>query len=106
MDTKPKYLGGDSEIVGDEKRQACYSEWSIYRDYWESVDDDAGVDIADFRSGFLNGYDAAKERVRLLLKDVMGGHCDPNDAAYNGCDSDPCKWCQDSREFLEGGGTR
>ena len=35
-----------------------------------------------------------------LLKDVMQLHADPNGAQYNGCDTDPCAWCQEAERLM------
>ncbi len=39
--------------------------------------------------------------MRVLLKEVMWWHSDPTlGSSYNGCDTDPCMWCENAKRLL------
>jgi hypothetical protein len=45
----------------------------------------------------------AEERERAvlaLLGEVLWWHSDPTLAEYNGCDTEPCQWCECARGLL------
>lgn len=56
---KAKYYGDDSSIPS-EVRPSLYREWTEYRDYLERDPENICADIADFRTGFVRGYNAAR----------------------------------------------
>jgi hypothetical protein len=37
-----------------------------------------------------------------LLREVMATHADAESPDYNGCDDDPCEWCEDAAKLLRG----
>ena len=46
-----------------------------------------------------SGHESA---IRSLLEEVMWWHSDPTLAEYNGCDTEPCLWCECSKGLLNG----
>ena len=40
--------------------------------------------------------------IRDLLEEVMWWHSDRTLAEYNGCDTDPCLWCECAKGLLAG----
>ena len=44
--------------------------------------------------------DCREDAMRVLLKEVMWWHSDPTLAEYNGCDTDPCLWCENAKRLL------
>ena len=40
-------------------------------------------------------------KARILLKDIMDIHRDPEDGEYHECDTDPCAWCTEAKELVE-----
>ena len=40
--------------------------------------------------------------IRALLEEVMWWHSDPTLGEYNGCDTDPCLWCECAKGLLAG----
>ncbi len=49
--------------------------------------------------------DCREDAVCALLKEVMWWHSDPTLPSYNGCDTDPCLWCESAKRIL-GEGTQ
>jgi len=47
-----------------------------------------------------NACDCREALMLELLKDVMQIHADPKDPNYNGCDTDPCQWCEDALKLI------
>ena len=45
---------------------------------------------------------AENKRLRELVQEELGAHCDPEMHWYNDCDTDPCLWCSNARAVLEG----
>ena len=43
-----------------------------------------------------------EQAVRALLEEVMWWHSDPTLPDYNGCDTDPCTWCECAKSLLAG----
>ena len=44
--------------------------------------------------------DCREDAMRVLLKEVMWWHSDPTLAEYNGCDKEPCMWCENAKRML------
>lgn len=46
--------------------------------------------------------DCRERAMRALLKEVLWWHKDPNSGKYNGCDTDPCLFCELAQGLLDG----
>jgi hypothetical protein len=46
--------------------------------------------------------DCRERAIRALLEEVMWWHKDPNSGDYNGCDTDPCLFCELAKGLLDG----
>jgi hypothetical protein len=47
--------------------------------------------------------DCRERAIRALLEEVIWWHSDPTlHTTYNGCDTDPCRWCECAKGLLDG----
>ena len=58
--------------------------------------------IPPLSSSDLLGQPVTNQAIRDLLEEVMWWHSDPTLGEYNGCDTDPCLWCECAKGFLAG----